>query len=240
MHRWSLLLGLPVGLLACGPSPQEQFAARYDEASGQPRIETKAGVDAVLAELPRVPYRKLPKAYLQATEQDTAPFARKLRGKRYYRVEGTDRHRFLAGRFRIDAFLPHDDTWRRNSNTYEAAAPQFLLLDPRVPKHIVTLQNSLRAAGHDPDGFSVREAFRDPKLNRDDGGASRSRHIYGQAVDLVIGDINRDGASDKEDKAIVLELLERQIGNKGGIGRYPGTQTVHFDVRGRRARWDAY
>lgn len=89
--------------------------------------------------------------------------------------------------------------------------------------------------------FDIREAFRPPRLNRDDGGASRSRHIYGEAVDLVIGDINRDGTANAADKAIVLELLEHKfVRNKGGIGRYPGSQTVHFDFRGKRARWDSY
>lgn len=229
-----------VGVCACRPEPAARFGARYDEASGQTAIDTAEGVETVLSGLPKTTYRDLPQAYLQATEQDIAPFAAKLRSKRYYRVEGTDRHRFVAGRFRLGAFLPHDEDWHRNEGAYEAQTPQFLLLDPRVPKHVVTLQATLREQGHDSEAFIVREAFRHPKLNAEDGGASRSRHIYGEAVDLVIGDIDRDGTADEDDKAIVLEILERQIGDKGGIGRYPGTQTVHFDVRGHRARWDAY
>jgi hypothetical protein len=39
----------------------------------------------------------------------------------------------------------------------------------------------------------------------------------------------------------VLDLLEKEIiKSSGGIGRYPGTRAVHFDVRGYKARWDSY
>jgi len=63
----------------------------------------------------------------------------------------------------------------------------------------------------------------------------------GEAVDIKIGDINQDGFANQEDKTIVLDLLEKQIiKNTGGIGRYPGTLSVHYDVRGYRARWDSY
>jgi uncharacterized protein YcbK (DUF882 family) len=70
-------------------------------------------------------------------------------------------------------------------------------------------------------------------------GVENSRHILGQAIDIVIGDINRDGGYTVEDKQIVLDILEdKVIRNAGGVGRYPGTRTVHFDTRGFRARWD--
>lgn len=47
--------------------------------------------------------------------------------------------------------------------------------------------------------------------------------------------------STAEDKQIVLDFLDKEIiGNKGGIGLYPGTKAVHFDVRGHRARWNSY
>jgi uncharacterized protein YcbK (DUF882 family) len=58
-------------------------------------------------------------------------------------------------------------------------------------------------------------------------------------VDIEIGDVDKNGKINKADKKIVLDLLENQIiGNQGGVGRYPWSQTVHFDVRGWYARWD--
>jgi len=51
----------------------------------------------------------------------------------------------------------------------------------------------------------------------------------------------KDGKSTKEDKDIVLDTLEKKvIKNEGGLGSYPGTQSVHYDVRGVRARWDSF
>jgi len=42
-------------------------------------------------------------------------------------------------------------------------------------------------------------------------------------------------------KKIILDILENKvIGDQGGIGRYPGTMSVHFDVRGFKARWDKH
>jgi len=242
-----VLLGVTLLPQACGqPSDEHQlrdrsFEARFDDESGQVPVTSVQGVSSVLAGFTKVPYRKLPAAYLARTEQDVAPFAARLRRKSYYVIEGADRFRFLAGRFRINAFVTHDPAWEAAAETYDEAEAQYLLLDSRVPRRLVQLQQRLARDGHDAQAFEVREAFRHPKLNADDGGASRSRHIYGEAVDLVIGDIDRDGTADAADKAIVIEILDKRlIRNKGGIGLYPGTQTVHFDVRGHRARWDSY
>jgi len=65
--------------------------------------------------------------------------------------------------------------------------------------------------------------------------------MKGQAIDMTIGDINKDGTFTKEDKKIVLDICDKKvIGNKGGIGLYPGTRAVHIDVRGYKARWNSY
>jgi uncharacterized protein YcbK (DUF882 family) len=64
--------------------------------------------------------------------------------------------------------------------------------------------------------------------------------LYGRAADLVIKDINNDGKKNQEDKTIALEILEKIVGDKGGMGLYPGTMTIHIDCRGYKARWDSY
>lgn len=231
-------------MVACGTGAEAvsvEHGSRFDRESGQLAVDTERGVDEVLRKLRRVRYRDLPQPYVERTEQNMAPFKKRLARRRYLEVRGTQRLMFIAGRFRIDDFLAHDEVWRRHNATYDQSEPQFLLLDPKLPRTIVRLQNALRRRELDAEAFDVREAFRPPRLNREDGGASRSRHIYGEAVDLVIGDINRDGTADAADKAIVLDLLEHKlVRNRGGIGRYPGSQTIHFDFRGRRARWDSY
>lgn len=38
-----------------------------------------------------------------------------------------------------------------------------------------------------------------------------------------------------------MDLLETKIiKNTGGIGKYVETMSIHFDVRGWRARWNSY
>jgi uncharacterized protein YcbK (DUF882 family) len=87
----------------------------------------------------------------------------------------------------------------------------------------------------------VRNGYRHHAHNFASGGAKASRHRMGDAIDLVVGDVNGDGSEDEDDKSIILTLLDRHIiRNEGGVGRYPGTQSVHMDVRGHRARWDSY
>ncbi len=218
---------------ACSDACDETcLAGRYDAAHPQAEVTTRAELDAALAALPTVRYRDLPGAYVHRTGQDRAPFARRLRRKRYLRVEGEVRHRFLVGTARLSDFM---------SPTSDGdGISEYLLLDPRLPRRLLALRRWLERNGYDPNGYSVREGFRPPQINIDEGGARLSRHIYGEAADLVRGDLDRDGDADADDKAILLRAAEAVIGNRGGVGRYPGSETVHIDVRGRRARWDSY
>ena len=103
------------------------------------------------------------------------------------------------------------------------------------------LQDELEKLGYDPHGFTIVNGHRHPAYNERIGGASLSRHMKGEAVDITVDDVNMDGYANKADKDIILDLLERKIiGNEGGIGLYPGSGNVHYDVRGTRARWDSY
>lgn len=76
------------------------------------------------------------------------------------------------------------------------------------------------------------------------GAAKNSKHLQGQAIDIVVLDINMDGQMNSADVDIVYEILDQKIiKNKGGIGTYKGEsgfmdrQMVHFDCRGSYARW---
>lgn len=93
--------------------------------------------------------------------------------------------------------------------------------------------------------MSGRRYALDNKILATLGGASRnSRHLQGDAIDVVVLDVNRDGKTDRQDVDIVYQLLDRKlVGDRGGIGTYKGEwdffsrQMVHFDLRGNRARW---
>jgi uncharacterized protein YcbK (DUF882 family) len=65
--------------------------------------------------------------------------------------------------------------------------------------------------------------------------------MQGSAIDIQVGDINRNGIANAADKKIILDVLEKQIiGNRGGLGLYPKSDVVHFDTRGFRARWNSH
>jgi uncharacterized protein YcbK (DUF882 family) len=74
--------------------------------------------------------------------------------------------------------------------------------------------------------------------------APKSRHLKGDAIDLLVLDINKDGTVDAADIDIVYSILDKEIiRNKGGIGTYKkarfilNRQMIHFDARGVGKRW---
>lgn len=70
----------------------------------------------------------------------------------------------------------------------------------------------------------INSAYRYPAYNARIGGASRSRHMIGDATDIVV-----PGMKPKE----VADVAERF--GFDGVGRYP--TFTHLDSRGYRARW---
>ena len=107
--------------------------------------------------------------------------------------------------------------------------------------------------------FRPTSVFRTPAHNKRIGGANYSRHMYGDAADILVDedddgrmdDLNKDGKINRKDGRIIAEALrelERAGTVKiGGIGLYespPGINTVgsyvHLDARGYTMRWGYY
>lgn len=74
--------------------------------------------------------------------------------------------------------------------------------------------------------ITVNSWYRDPVTNRRVGGASRSRHLVGDAVDFTV-----EGISPYE----VNRQLESWWGSRGGLAS--ASSFTHIDVRGYKARW---
>ena len=74
--------------------------------------------------------------------------------------------------------------------------------------------------------ITVNSWYRDPATNRRVGGASRSRHLVGDAVDFVV-----QGIAPKE----VQKSLDDWWGSRGGIAS--ASVFTHIDARGYKARW---
>jgi len=202
-------------------------------------ILTYHGIDSVLNLLPQVSFRELEKDYLVFSGYDKWIWRGKMNNMIFYRITGNDSLKLLAGKFRFADFLPKDTCYYRNIKPPDERYMQYLCLDTSILHRFLDLIVILRDSGY-TDAFTINDGFRYPSFNNRAGGASLSMHIRGLAIDIAVGDINNDGVADEvNDKKIIIRMLENSIiGNRGGIGRYPGCNVVHFDTRGFRARWD--
>ena len=76
----------------------------------------------------------------------------------------------------------------------------------------------------------IISGYRSPKYNRKIKGARRSQHMQACAADLKVS-----GLAPKELREIIVTLIKEGKIKKGGVGLY--TSFVHYDTRGRNARW---
>lgn len=241
----SLILGLIGGLALAGISWKYWRVRdyinqwRYDRTHRQTSVKSVKEIQSILAQFERVSYDKLEKDYLAVTLSDQSPYKDMLSAKKYYYVTGDQIYQKIVGNYRIKDFLPKDRFYRSHIVKMDQSEGLYWLVNPKLLYAFLNLQNELKAQKYNSNAFVLVNGYRHPAYNKAKGGASRSRHMLGEAVDISIRDINRDGRSNQKDKAIVLKILdEKVIGNRGGLGKYPGSMSVHFDVRGRRARWD--
>ena len=80
--------------------------------------------------------------------------------------------------------------------------------------------------------ITIISGYRTQSYNRTCGGATNSQHLTGRAADVRVKGV---------EPAEVAEILEQLIADgvipQGGIGVYPSQNFVHYDVRGKKARW---
>lgn len=221
-------------LVACSTETAEE---KYDRESGQTPVLSREKIDQILDGFGTISFSELDNHYKDYTDPEVK-FRDELSEKTYYIVQGNDVFKYIVGKNRISQFLCMDNYYASNAESPESHQKQYWLVDKNLLYMILDLMLELEKQGFDKDGFIVRESHRHPRKNKARGGASLSQHIFGTAADLTIEDINRDGKIEDEDKQIVLDILENIVGNKGGLGLYPRTLTVHLDTRGKRARWN--
>jgi len=117
-------------------------------------------------------------------------------------------------------------------------------LDPDVVAKKNRLTRSLIAQGYRPR-YIVLSGYRPPWLNQIMPlSARKSSHMKGQAIDLLIFDINGNYRFDNEDLKIVSNTLDaidrKHPEHRGGVGLYHNSfpRMVHFDVSGKHRHWD--
>lgn len=100
--------------------------------------------------------------------------------------------------------------------------------NPTVIKNLIKLAHHLDAVreflGNQP--IRITSAYRPPAINKACGGVSNSRHLFGDAADLVVKDIPPHE---------VYKKLDAWHGNKGGLGN--GDTFTHIDLRSYRSRF---
>ena len=80
--------------------------------------------------------------------------------------------------------------------------------------------------------ITIISGYRTQAYNRTCGGATSSQHLLSKA-----GDIRVLGFTPTDVAAILEELIANGDIPQGGIGVYELQNFVHYDVRGKRARW---
>lgn len=220
-------------LISCKTDPLKTF----DAENQQKPVLTHSGIDSVLAQFETIRYDDLDEEYKEYTNS-IGKFESSLKKETFYILKGDDVLQYIVGEYRIRRFVTTDAYYSKNEEDYSKNNEQYWLVDKKMLYMMLDLILRLDEEGYNKYGFMVRESHRHPTYNTKKGGASSSQHIWGKAVDIVIEDINNDGKKTQADKTIVLDIMEEIVGNKGGLGRYPGSMTVHFDCRGHRARWD--
>lgn len=218
---------------------KENPADLYDQETKQKAIYTHKGVDSALSLLEQVPFHKLPKAYRKKANFQAYP-NKNYPKRNFYIVPGNKVYAFIAGRTRLHHLLPKDETYQRVISN-QTKEEQILCINPSVIHKLLDLYLEMERINLDPKAIKVISGFRHPHENNRVKGARGSRHLIGDALDIKVGDVDKNGKIEKEDKWKVYKILnEKVIGNTSGIGRYPKSQVLHFDVRGYGARWDSY
>lgn len=213
------------------------FQWKYDYFHSNPYITNLTELDKVYMSLEKIPYHKLDEDYLTKTKSSEKEYANLLKDLSYQKIYLSDLNKHIVHSYRIKDFLPREVYYRELLHGKREYI--YWNVNKNMLVKLFLLRQKLSFLGYNADGFQIISAYRYPLYNEDVGGARLSRHMRGEALDIRISDIDNNFISEQKDKEIVLEILENSIIlNQGGIGKYPGTMTLHFDVRGYKARWD--
>lgn len=78
--------------------------------------------------------------------------------------------------------------------------------------------------------IKINSGYRSPEHNKSVGGVANSQHVKGKAADIKI-----DGMTPREIAATIENFILVGKMKQGGLGIYPNF--VHYDTRGKKARW---
>ncbi len=229
------------------PSNATAFIERIVETQNQQEpVMTHDGIDKILGELSTLTLDELPDDYRRIAKLDQINKSH-YRNRHFYVIQPSDRQRLIVGHFRISDLLPETsvaDTEHDEQNPHfdwpSGSQETYLFIDTKLLYRLLDLILELKNQGYDHRAMTIYYGYRPPAHNHNINGARRSQHLYGKALDMWAGDVNRDGHENIDDKMIILNILEKKIfPGTGGIGRYMNTpRAIHFDIRSKKSRWN--
>ena len=205
----------------------------YDLTNSNPYVRERQQVLDIFSSFKKIRLEEIPKGFRVPAGMNRKDYRKAVSGHTYYVLQKKDLYKKVAGDNRLMNVVSGDNGYRQESLFSEKEF--YLDLNYRILYRLLDIQDLLEKKGLNRDGVTIISGHRTPNHNASVGGKRESRHLNGDAIDLKVGDINRDGSVDRKDKKLLIPILEEVIGNRGGVGIY--TMSVHIDLRGHRSRW---
>lgn len=119
----------------------------------------------------------------------------------------------------------------KNFTLYEFESNDGAEFPAEVVKNLRELAKNLQVIrNHFGKPIKINSGYRSPEHNKSIGGVSNSQHVKGKAADFVISGYTPQQIAHELENLIALKKI-----SQGGIGVYPNF--VHYDIRGKKARW---
>ncbi|MCB0515810.1 MAG: D-Ala-D-Ala carboxypeptidase family metallohydrolase [Chitinophagales bacterium] len=205
------LLGAMVflGVLLIPAMREKYLELTFDFSHQNTRVNSQEEIEKILRSYPTLSFSELNNPYKEWTKSNEDKYKNILKNSQYRLIHQEDFFKKLVGDFRIKDFVCRDSVYRKC--LFKKEKDYYWLIDENLPIAVLKLQHSLEEKGYNADGFGIRSAHRHPKKNEEVKGAGSSKHIKGQAIDMIIGDIDKDGKYTQKDKEIVLEICEKEV-----------------------------
>lgn len=128
--------------------------------------------------------------------------------------------------------------------------PKYVVVRERLLQKLETTLAEVNKRGFRVEGFHIMSGYRTPAYNRSLGNVKFSRHLLGEAADILLegkGKLatNRGAVLSAAALYRIIDQAHRESKDSsliGGLAKYPSNhshgQFVHVDVRGFMARWE--